>query len=167
MILTRVSEEMIMRFRVVLQTLASGRKMNSAEFGKYATTAEMFVKEYLWYYMPAAVYKVLMLMDVNGVLMLMLMVVIDSAVLPLGKFSEEASEAKNKEYKYARLNTTRKSSRTATNEDLIHALLVSSDPVIFSLRCFLEKEPTDLNEKLFNCCIKMKSIMKIMSNFFK
>jgi p-aminobenzoyl-glutamate transporter AbgT len=140
-----------------LQTLASGRKINSAEFGKYATTAEMLVKEYLWYYMPAAVYKVLM----NGE------IIIDSAVSPLGKFSEEASEAKNKEYKYARLNTTRKSSRTATNEDLIHALLVSSDPVIFSLRCFLKKEPTALNEKLFNCCIKMKSVMEIMSNFFK
>jgi hypothetical protein len=67
--------------------------------------------------------------------------------LPLGKFSEEASEAKNKEYKYARLNNTRKCSRTATNEDLIHALLVSSDPVISSLRCSFKKEPTELNEE--------------------
>jgi hypothetical protein len=34
--ITRVSEEMIRRFGVVLQTLASGRKINSADFGKYA-----------------------------------------------------------------------------------------------------------------------------------
>jgi hypothetical protein len=74
-------------------------------------------------------------------------IIIDSAVSPLGKISEETSEAKNKEYKYARLNNTRKCSRTATNEDLIHALLVSSDPVISSLRCSLKKGSTDLNEE--------------------
>jgi hypothetical protein len=34
--ITRVSEDMIRRFGVVLQTLASGRKINSADFGKYA-----------------------------------------------------------------------------------------------------------------------------------
>jgi hypothetical protein len=36
--ITRVSEKMIRRFGVVLQTLASGRKINSTEFGKYAAT---------------------------------------------------------------------------------------------------------------------------------
>jgi hypothetical protein len=38
--ITRVTEEMIRRFGVVLQTLtlASGRKINSAEFGKYAVS---------------------------------------------------------------------------------------------------------------------------------
>jgi ABC-type anion transport system duplicated permease subunit len=39
--ITRVSEKMIRRFGVgvgVLQTLASGRKIDSAEFGKYAAT---------------------------------------------------------------------------------------------------------------------------------
>jgi hypothetical protein len=82
--------------------------------------------------MPSAVHKVLM----HGC------IIID----PQSYHSEEASEAKNKEYKYARLNNTRNCSRTATNEDLIHALLVLR-PRNSSLRCSLKKEPTDLNEE--------------------
>jgi hypothetical protein len=74
---TRVSEEIIRRFGVVLQTLASGRKINSAEFGKYAVTTAP------WYYMPAAFHKVLMHREI----------IINLAVFP---FSEEASEAKKK-----------------------------------------------------------------------
>lgn len=49
-------------------------------------------------------------------------------------YSEEAQEARNKEFKWFREHNTRKINRIATNEDLVHALLVSSDPVISSLR---------------------------------
>jgi hypothetical protein len=87
--------------------------------------------------MPAAVHKVLMHGEA----------IIKWTVLPIEKNSEDASEAKNKEYKYARLNNTRKCSISATIEDLIHSLLVSSDPFISSFRHSLPKKSTELNEE--------------------
>lgn len=52
----------------------------------------------------------------------------------MGQLSEEAQEAKNKEYRRFREHKTRKSSKLETTEDLIHMLLISSDPVISFLR---------------------------------
>jgi hypothetical protein len=51
--------------------------------------------------------------------------VIKNAVLPIGQLSEEAQEAKNKDFKFVREHHTQKISRTSTNEDLL-----SSDPII-------------------------------------
>jgi len=48
--------------------------------------------------------------------------------------SEEAQEARNKDLKNIREIYSRKYSRIETNEDLLHGLLVSSDPLISSLR---------------------------------
>lgn len=48
--------------------------------------------------------------------------------------SEEASEAKNKEIRKARLGHTMKTSRPRSNYDLIKYLLISSDPYITLLR---------------------------------
>jgi hypothetical protein len=56
--------------------------------------------------------------------------VIKNAVLPIGQLSEEAQEAKNKDFKFVREHHTRKISRTSTNEDLLHYLLLFSDPII-------------------------------------
>lgn len=60
--------------------------------------------------------------------------IIDAAVLPIGMLSEEAEEARNKDYRNYRLMFSRKCSRTATNTDVFHRLLESSDPYISSLR---------------------------------
>ena len=60
--------------------------------------------------------------------------IIKSLTLPMGLTSEEAQEARNKDFKSYRENFSRKTSRKATNTDLINRLLVSSDPVISSLR---------------------------------
>lgn len=48
--------------------------------------------------------------------------------------SEEAQECRNKDFKNYREHHTRKNSRLNTNNDLLHILLISSDPVISSLR---------------------------------
>jgi len=48
--------------------------------------------------------------------------------------SEEAQECQNKNYKNYREHHTRKLSRVKINEDLINMLLVSSDPLISSMR---------------------------------
>ena len=52
----------------------------------------------------------------------------------LGQLTEEASEARNKEFRKFQSQHTRKVTRIASNTDLIHILLVSSDPYISSLR---------------------------------
>lgn len=48
----------------------------------------------------------------------------------LGILSEEASEARNKDFRNVRQRHTRKIGRKETNVDIIHSLLVSSDPFI-------------------------------------
>ena len=52
----------------------------------------------------------------------------------LGQLSEEAQEARNKDCKKYREHHSRKISRLAQNEDVLHFLLVSSDPYISPIR---------------------------------
>lgn len=56
------------------------------------------------------------------------------SVVPIGFLSEEASEARNKDFRKYRENHTRKHSNIATNEDILHNLLLSSDPLLTSIR---------------------------------
>ena len=60
--------------------------------------------------------------------------IISQALLPIGQLSEEAQEARNKDFKNYRESFSRKMSRTKTNEDVLHLLLITSDPFISSLR---------------------------------
>lgn len=87
-------------------------------------TAEFFVKLYPWYPMPPSVHKVL----IHGPQ------IIKACFLPIGQMSEEAQESSNKIFKRARLINSRMCSRLANNEDVIHNLLLSSDPIISALR---------------------------------
>jgi len=64
----------------------------------------------------------------------------------LGKLSEEAQEARNKDYKNIREHHTRKNTRLNTNEDLLHMLLVSFDPYISSMRNVHEKYMNNFSE---------------------
>ena len=52
----------------------------------------------------------------------------------LGEASEEGQEARNKDHLFAREHSTRKISRTITNEDQMHYMMITSDPVISALR---------------------------------
>jgi hypothetical protein len=74
--------------------------------------------------MPASVHKVL----VHGA------DIVSGAILPTGQLSEEAQEYRNKNLKYFRSSHSRKISRPLANQDVFNLLLVSSDPVISSLR---------------------------------
>jgi len=64
--------------------------------------------------------------------------VIKNALLSIGQLSEEAQESRNKDYSNFRENHTRKISRLSTNTDLMHVLLISSDPVISYKRKILK-----------------------------
>ena len=79
-----------------------------------------YVKHYKWYFMPVTVHKVLM----HG------KNIIDAALLPIGMLSEEAEEARNKDYRKYRLMFSRKCDRVSTNTDVFHRLMASSDPFL-------------------------------------
>lgn len=115
----------IARFSVILQALACGYAINVNAFHTYAfKTAQMFVSTYNWFYMPVTVHKIL----IHG------SAVISAAILPIGQLSEEAQEARNKDFKAFREYHTRKCNRQDTNEDIFLRFMLSSDPVISSLR---------------------------------
>lgn len=123
--ITGVDEDLIKRLYIILQTMSSGISVNTEKFGQYTlTTAQLYVSKYNWYYMPSSVHKIL----IHGA-----KVIEHFAILPIGQLSEDAQEARNKDYKRYRLHHARKCSRSATNEDVLHVLLYTSDPYISSL----------------------------------
>lgn len=140
--ITGVNQALIYRFSVILQAISCGYSVNTEKFRKYAfETAELFVKLYEWYNMPASVHKIL----IHGA------DVMETLLLPIGLLSEEALEARHKECRYFRQHNARKTSRKNNVEDLLHALLLTSDMVISSKRplpkkklCNLMKDVQDL-----------------------
>lgn len=123
--ITGLDKELIDRCRTILECLGSSYMIKKTKFKEFALiTARKLVETYPWYYLPPSVHKVL----IHGE------TVIDYALASIGQLSEEAAESNNKNIKQFRLNHTRKISRVATNTDLLHRLLLSSDPFITSLR---------------------------------
>ena len=119
--ITGIDEELIRRFSIILRVISSGFAVNVDAFDKYALeTANLYVKLYPWYYMPASVHKIL----IHGGR------VIESAILPIGMLSEEAQEARHKHLRKYREGHSRKISRIETMQDVLNLLLVTSDPVI-------------------------------------
>lgn len=122
--ITGVCETLIYKFSVILRVLASGYEVNTDAFRSYALeTAELFVDTYPWYYMPSSVHRIL----IHGA------DIISHVALPIGMMSEEALEARNKEFRDLRQNHSRKDNRSNTMEDVMNGLLISSDPLITSL----------------------------------
>ena len=72
--------------------------------------------------------------------------IINAVMLPIGLLSEEAQEARNKDYKKYRLFHARKCNRVLTNTDVMHQLLISSDPFISSIRRQHKKKVLDLDD---------------------
>lgn len=85
--------------------------------------------------MPVTVHKVLM----HG------KDIMDAAVLPIGMLSEEAEEARNKDYRKYRLMFSRKCDRISTNTDVFNGLLITSDPYISSIRRHSNKISLELD----------------------
>lgn len=129
--ITGINNLIISRCAVILKTLSCGYAVNVSAFKNYALdTAHLYVKEYPWYPMPASVHKVLL----HG------SDVISVSLLPIGMLSEEAQESRNKDFRAFREKFTRKISRIATNEDIMHIFLISSDPIISSYRSLPQRK---------------------------
>lgn len=101
--------------------------------------------------MPVSVHKIL----VHG------SEIIDFAIVPIGQLSEEVQEARHKEVRRYREHHTRKVSRLKTVEDLFHLLLVSSDPLIKTMRRTFSSKEVDLfqeaKELLQNRILELES----------
>lgn len=120
-----LDENLIYRLGTILKAIASGYEINPNKFEEYCSkTRRLYIDLYPWYNMPTTVHKLL----VHG------SEIIRHSIIPVGQMSEEASEAKNKEIRKARLGHTLKISRVRTNYDLFKYLLLSSDPYISLLR---------------------------------
>lgn len=145
--ITGIDEKLIKRCCVVLRTLSTGYAVNPEAFKKYALeTAKLYVEKYPWYYMPSSVHKILL----HG------SIIIEEAILPIGQLSEEAQESRNKDLKNFREMHTRKFSRVSANQDLLHRLLITSDPLISSLRQLPPKKSTSI-------CSEVLSLLEVPS----
>lgn len=139
--ITKVDETLIRRFSVILQAISCGYQLNTEKFREYALdTAKCFINLYGWYNMPASVHKIL----IHGA------DVMDTLLLPIGLLSEEALEARHKECRYFREHNSRKIGRKQNIEDLLHALLVSSDMVISSLRPLPKRKLNKVPEEVLS-----------------
>lgn len=136
---TGLDETLLNRFRAILAALSSGQDIDVDKFRSYAIeTAQLYHKLYHWFYMPPSVHKILF----HGA------DIIASLNMPIGLYSEDAQESRNKDFKRIRQNHTRKRTRHETNEDLIHGLLVSSDPYISSLRNLYSRKEKPFDEDI-------------------
>lgn len=133
--ITELDVTIIKHFNVLLRTLSSGFVINLGEFKKLCDeTKRLYVSLYSWYYMPATEHKLLIHSTE----------VIKTAIVPIGQLSEEAQEARNEDCRRFREHNTRKYSRLATNRDLLNMLILTSDPLINSLRGIPKKKRNKL-----------------------
>ncbi|XP_076034196.1 uncharacterized protein LOC143020994 isoform X2 [Oratosquilla oratoria] len=123
--ITGVDARLIHQLSVLLCALNAGYDIDSTSYEEYAKkTANLYVELYKWYCMPVSVHKMLM----HG------SQVIESLCIPVGHTSEEGLEGTHKILRNARENHTSKKSRIRSNTDLMHWLLLISDPVLAGFR---------------------------------
>jgi hypothetical protein len=119
--ITGIDVNLIYRFKVILEVISRGHKINTEKYSKYTTdTANMYVRLYLWHPITPTMHKIL----IHGA------IVIQNALLAIGQLSE----ASNKYFRLNRQNFARKFSRVSCNLDVLNRLLLSSDPIITGMR---------------------------------
>lgn len=123
--ITGIDYNLIFRLKIILEVLSSGFKVDLKKFADYCwDTAKLYVSLYDWHPMSPTMHKIL----IHGA------TVMEKVLLPIGLLSEEAAEARNKHFRLYRYNFARKFSRVECNADVINRLLLSSDPLLTSLR---------------------------------
>ena len=93
--------------------------------------------------MPDTVHKLLMLNKK----------VIKSCIPPIGQFSEESQEARNEDCRRFREHHTRKQLRISANIDLPNMPLITSDPVINSLKKLHARRSNILRVEVLNMIV--------------
>lgn len=139
--ITNVNVNLIKKFGIILSAMSSGLPINPEKFKVYTLeTRNLYLELYPWFYMPSTVHKVL----VHG------SEIIQHCLLPIGLLSEEAQESRNKDFRNYRERFTRKTSRKDTNQDLLHRLLITSDPIISQVLPSYKKKQGILNSEIRN-----------------
>jgi len=119
-----INQQLLYRFKIILITLSTHLPINPILFEEFCiSTAKLYVSLYPWYPMTSTTHKIL----IHGGQ------IIQKSVLPVGMLGEEASEARNKDYKNFRSRHSRKHNRKVTLEDLFYRVMDSSDPIVSSL----------------------------------
>lgn len=123
--ITGINKELLRRINIILMALNSKHKINATKFGIYSQEiTNLLLKLYPWKELTPTVHKVLC----HG------QIIIEYNILSLGELTEEAQEARNRDFKHAQLFNSRKCSRLSENEDIFNNLMLSSDPVLSSMR---------------------------------
>ena len=119
---TGVDRYLLNKFSIILSALASTTaEIDEVKYGEFTMeTAQLYNERYYWYCMPPTLHKLL----AHG------QAIISTLEMPVGMYSEEAQEARNKNTRDYRQHHARKTSRLETMTDQLHYLLVTSDPVI-------------------------------------
>lgn len=119
-----LNNQLLRNFRTILIALSCHLPIDPALFKSVCyTTAKIYVSHYAWFPMPATVHKILIhAADI-----------MKNSLLPIGMLGEEASEARNKNYKQYRRDHSRKNNRTANLTDIFNRIMDTSDPIISSL----------------------------------
>lgn len=113
--------ELLKNIQTILIALSCHMPIDPPRFDALCSrTAEIYVTNYP---MPSTVYKIL----IHGA------DILRTSILPVGMLGEEASEARNKDYKNFRLFHSRKTSRKDTLKDLFYRVMDTSDPIISSM----------------------------------
>lgn len=142
--ITQLDIQLIQKMHNILIVMSSGYEIDVEKFRSYAIdTAKYFVQLYPWYDMPPSVHKFF----IHGP------EIIKTALLPIGQLTEEAQEARNKDFKKFREHHSRKCSREKSNCDIFNLLLLSSDPVITSKRKLPKKKLTSLPKEALSLLI--------------
>ncbi|XP_045509227.1 uncharacterized protein LOC123704774 [Colias croceus] len=123
--ITGINHELIHRLKVIIEAISCGYNIDVAKYDSYALdTAKLYVEQYGWHPMTPTMHKIL----IHGAS------IIQKALLPIGQLSEEAAEARNKHFRSYRQNFSRKFSREVCNLDIYQRLLLTSDPLLSSMR---------------------------------
>lgn len=129
--ITKIDVNLIKKMHIIMIVVSSGHEIDVDKFRDFTqNTARYFVEQYPWYNMPPTLHKYF----IHGP------EIVSSALLPIGQLTEEAQEARNKDFKRYREHYSRKCSREKTNEDVFNLFLLSSDPVITSKRKLQKKK---------------------------
>lgn len=116
-----LDRQLIHKFKTILIALSCQLPLDPNRFEKLShATAELYIKCYPWFPMPSTVHKILMQ-------------IISTSLLPVGMLGEEASEARNKDYKRYRKDHSRKHSRKTNLEDIFYRVMDTSDPIVSSI----------------------------------
>lgn len=139
--ITNIDEELIRRIYMILQTISSGFQISIEKFQQYCLdTAQLYVDLYPWMPMTPTLHK----------LLIHSAEIVNHALLPIGMLSEEAQEARNKDFKSYRENFASKTSRTDNLTDIVNRLFISSDPIISLNRRLPNYEKKNFDSDVLN-----------------